>query len=122
MPTLIDIPTFSDSRGSLSAVDRELPFPVRRAYYIYGTSPGACRAGHRHKANRQFLVCLSGSCVVFVNDGDGKHSYELDSPRSGLIIEADDWHLIHRFRDDTVLLVLASEPYDPADYIDEPYP
>ena len=121
MPHPILIPTHSDSRGSLSVLDGELPFPVRRVYFIHGTSPGAVRAGHRHKRNRQLLVCVAGRCVVRVTNGSGERSYPLDNPESGLLLEPSDWHLIHQFSGDSVLLVLASEPYDPADYIDEPF-
>lgn len=122
MAARIRIPTFSDARGALSVVDGILPFPIRRVYFIHGTSPGAVRAGHRHRRNRQAFVCVAGRCEVCVNDGAGETVHTLQSPDSGLLLDARDWHLIRNLSADAVLLVLASEPYDPADYIDEPYP
>jgi dTDP-4-dehydrorhamnose 3,5-epimerase-like enzyme len=122
MPNEIDIPTFTDRRGSLSVVDNLLPFQVRRWYYLYAPAPGVTRAGHRHHRTRQALVCLAGACEVYVHDGIREHVFRLGRPDRGLILEAADWHLIRDFSPAAVLLVLASESYDPADYIDEPYP
>ncbi|HEY3491081.1 MAG TPA: FdtA/QdtA family cupin domain-containing protein [Candidatus Deferrimicrobiaceae bacterium] len=122
MAFLLDIPTFEDRRGSLSVLDADLPFPVRRIYYIYGTAPGVTRAGHRHKVNRQLLVCVAGRCEIRVNDGSGDRSFPLENPHTGLLLDASDWHLIRNLSPDAVLLVMASEAYDPGDYIDEPYP
>jgi hypothetical protein len=122
MPRVIDVPTFTDARGSLSVLDGALPFPVRRVYYIHGNASGARRAGHRHRRNRQVLVCLAGRCDVDSNDGSGSVTHRLDSPRRGLVLETADWHEIRDMSADSILLVLASEPYDVGDYIDEPYP
>jgi hypothetical protein len=122
VPRLIPIPTFPDARGCLSVLDGSLPFPIRRVYYIYGAAPGDRRAGHRHRKNRQALICVAGRCDVYVHDGCHGRVFHLDTPDRGLLLEAADWHSIDGFSYDAVLLVLASEPYDVADYIDEPYP
>ena len=119
MATIIDLPTFSDSRGSLTVLEGAVPFTVRRVYYIYGAS--GLRGGHRHKKNRQVLVAVAGSCEVFVDNGREKSAFALDSPGKGLLLELEDWHTMDKFSPGCVLLVLASEPYDIDDYIDEPY-
>ncbi len=122
MATLLDLKTFSDMRGNLTVIEKELPFPVRRVYYIYGVGKDEVRAGHRHKNNVQVLVCVTGSCEIYVNDGANKQTFLLDRPDQGLLMEPRDWHTMYNFTKDALLLVLASEPYDLDDYIDEEYP
>ncbi|MCD6433652.1 MAG: FdtA/QdtA family cupin domain-containing protein [Sulfurimonas sp.] len=121
MAKLINLPTISDERGSLSVIERIADFDIKRVYYIYNTD-GKQRGGHRHKKTRQLLICISGSCSVFCeNSLKEKSSFELDSPQKCLIVEAEDWHNMQDFSKDAVLLVLASEYYDEDDYIDERY-
>jgi len=120
MASVIDIPTFADSRGELSVLEKIVKFPIRRVYFIHHAE--GLRGGHRHKKNTQFLVAVSGKVVIHVNDGHEKKDYLLDNPRKGLILETADWHSMADFSKDCVLLVLASEPYDVNDYIDKPYP
>ena len=120
MAKIVEIPTFSDVRGELSVLEKIVKFPIRRVYFIHHAE--GLRGGHRHKKNTQFLVAVSGKVVIHVNDGHEKKNYHLDSPRKGLILETADWHTMDEFSDDCVLLVLASEPYDVNDYIDEAYP
>jgi len=120
MAKAIDIPTFADIRGELSVLEKIVKFPIRRVYFIHHAE--GLRGGHRHKKNIQFLVAVSGKVVIHVNDGHEKKNYHLGSPRKGLILETADWHTMDEFSDDCVLLVLASEPYDVNDYIDEAYP
>jgi hypothetical protein len=120
MAKAIDIPTFTDSRGELSVLEKIVRFPIRRVYFIHHAE--GLRGGHRHKKNIQFLVAVAGKVVIHVNNGHEKKDYHLDSPRKGLILETADWHTMDNFSKDCVLLVLASEPYDVNDYIDKPYP
>ena len=122
MASYIDLKTFTDSRGNLTVIEKELPFAVKRIYYIYGVAGNEIRAGHRHKKNVQVLVCVSGACEIFVNDGSTKATYQLDRPDLALLMEPQDWHTMYNFSPDALLLVLASEPYDINDYIDEEYP
>jgi hypothetical protein len=119
---LLALPTFCDARGCLSVADGVLPFPVRRAYVVYGVPKETSRAGHRHRRNRQVLVCVAGQCRVHTHDGAREAIYTLETPTEALLLDASDWHSIDSFSEGAVLLVLASEPYDPSDYIDEPYP
>lgn len=122
MAHTITLKTFTDHRGSLTVVEKELPFTPRRFYYIYDVPPDKVRAGHRHHKNVQALICLRGGCEIYVNDGTTKRTYRLDSPSTCLILEPRDWHTMYGFTHDAILLVVASEPYDVADYIDEEYP
>ncbi len=119
MAYIISAPTFIDERGSLSVVDNILPFNIKRLFYIYNAT--AKRGGHRHKKNIQALICLNGSCEIYVNDGKTESLFILDSPDKCLIVEAKDWHTMDKFSKGSVLFVLASEYYDKNDYIDEMY-
>jgi len=119
MAYLIAIPEFSDNRGCLCVVENVLPFEVKRIYYI--SEVKGKRGGHRHKKTIQALICLSGSCEIFVNNGNDAITFKLDKNNKCLIVGPDDWHTMDDFSKSATLLVLASELYDSADYIDEPY-
>lgn len=119
MAYFIELPTFSDDRGSLTVVEKILPFEIKRFYYIYNVS--SKRGGHRHHKTIQALISLNGSCEVYVNNGKEEQTFLLDSPDKSLILEPQDWHTMDKFSKDTILLVLASEYYDINDYIDEEY-
>jgi len=117
----ITLDNLTDARGHLTVVDRKLPFAVRRAYFVTDVPPGVIRGGHRHRRNRQLLICLRGSCEVAVHDGTRAETVVLNAPDHGLLLEPADWHQMRLFSPDALLLVLASEAYDVTDYIDEPY-
>lgn len=120
MAYIINLTTRSDKRGNLTVIEKEIPFEIKRIFYIYGVDDSE-RGGHRHKTTVQAAICLHGSCVVSNNDGEEKEDYILDHPNKCLILETKDWHTMHHFTPDAVLLVLASTPFDAADYIFEPY-
>ncbi len=120
MAKLITLTTFSDKRGNLTVIEKQLPFPIKRVFYIYGVDDSV-RGGHRHHKTIQAAVCINGSCVVSNNDGEKKESFQLDDPNKCLILENSDWHTMSNFSKDAVLLVFASESFDPTDYIFEPY-
>jgi dTDP-4-dehydrorhamnose 3,5-epimerase-like enzyme len=115
----IDFPSLGDDRGSLVALEGNeiIPFEIKRVYYIVGTKAGIARGFHAHKALRQVAVCVTGSCRMLLDDGKHKEEVLLDSPNKGLVIENMVWREMHGFTRDCVLLVLASEHYDEADYI-----
>jgi dTDP-4-dehydrorhamnose 3,5-epimerase-like enzyme len=121
MACLINLKSFSDKRGNLTVTENQIPFEIRRIFYIYGID-NSVRGGHRHKTTRQAAICLHGSCIVSNNDGKQKEDFLLDHPKKCLLLETNDWHTMHNFTPDAVLLVLASTPFDPADYIYEAYP
>lgn len=108
-----------DHRGKLIALESgiDIPFEVKRVFYIYGTQPGVPRGQHSHHAIKQYLIAVSGSCKVTLDDGNEKKTYELNQPNIGLFQDALIWGEMHDFSEDCVLLVLASGHYDNADYI-----
>jgi dTDP-4-dehydrorhamnose 3,5-epimerase-like enzyme len=120
MADLMDLKTFTDKRGNLTVIEKIVPFDIKRIFYIYGVDDST-RGGHRHKTTRQAAVCLQGSCHIYNYDGVKEDTFILDKPNKCLILEAKDWHTMHHFSDDAILMVLASEYFDQADYIFEPY-
>lgn len=119
MPKIIPIPKFLDSRGDLHVVEKFIPFNIKRVYWISNVI--GQRGGHRHKKNVQGLICIKGSCIVKVNNGSRTTEWFLDCPEKLLLLECEDWHVMHSFSSDAILLVLASQYYDKDDYIDEEY-
>ncbi|PJN58968.1 TDP-4-oxo-6-deoxy-alpha-D-glucose-3,4-oxoisomerase [Paenibacillus sp. GM1FR] len=114
-----EISEFGDERGFLAVLEnnRVLPFEINRVFYIYKTLPGVRRGFHAHYKTRQALVCVSGSCKVYLDNSIRKTDILLDSPTKILILEPNDWHEMYDFSTDCVLLVLASHLYDSEDYI-----
>ncbi len=117
--TLIELKSIGDERGSLIALEahREIPFDVKRIYYIYHTKEGVSRGYHAHKNLQQLAVCVAGKCRMILDDGKNRHDYWLDSPNKGLLIDSMIWREMHDFTEDCVLAVFASEFYNEADYI-----
>lgn len=117
----IDFPSLGDERGSLVAVEigqnKSVPFDIKRVYYIYQTEQGVSRGYHAHKQLKQVAICVAGKCRMVLDDGTTREDVWLDSPTQGLVIEEMVWREMHDFSEDCVLLVLASEHYDEADYI-----
>lgn len=116
---LIDLKSLGDERGGLVALEnnKDIPFEVKRVYYIFDTKDNIARGFHAHKELKQLAVCVSGSCSMFLDDGQKKKSVFLDSPTKGVFIDKMIWREMHDFSSDCVLLVLASEHYDESDYI-----
>ena len=120
MPELIDLPVFSDERGDLTVIEKILPFTIKRVFYIYNPN-NLSRGGHRHHKTIQAAICVAGNCEILTNNGETKEDFSLDDPSKCLILLPKDWHVMHSFSEDAVLVVLASEFYDVNDYIDEEY-
>lgn len=112
-------PPHGDDRGQLVAIEatKDLPFAVKRVYYIYDTLPGVRRGFHAHLNLQQILLCVNGSCKIHLDNGTDTAEVTLDKPNEGLYISNDMWREMYDFTPGTVLLVLASEYYDEADYI-----
>jgi len=112
-------PPHGDDRGQLVAIEemKDLPFEIKRVYYIYDTLPDVRRGFHAHKNLQQILLCVSGSCKIHLDNGYDTAEVVLDKPNEGLYISNDMWREMYDFTPDAVLLVLASEYYDEADYI-----
>lgn len=108
-----------DHRGQLVALEegKEIPFQVKRVYYMYDTVEGVRRGYHAHKCLEQILICVHGSCKILLDNGKETAVVPLDTPYEGLYISNDMWREMYDFSPDAVLMVLASELYDESDYI-----
>ena len=115
---LLDIRRYSDSRGYLSVIenDIDIPFEIKRIYYLY-LVPEVARGAHAHKELQQLLIATSGSVDVIMDDGANKATFHLDKPWKGLLIPPGLWRDLENFSGGAVLMCLASEKYDAADYI-----
>ena len=116
---LYTFPPHGDDRGQLVAIEamKDLPFEIKRVYYIYDTLPGVRRGFHAHLNLQQILLCVNGSCKIHLDDGIDTAEVTLNKPNEGLYISNNMWREMYDFTPGTVLLVLASEYYDEADYI-----
>ncbi|MCE2687872.1 MAG: FdtA/QdtA family cupin domain-containing protein [Rickettsiales bacterium] len=117
--SIINFEIKGDERGSLISLEenKNIPFDIKRVYYIFGTKIGVRRGFHAHKKLKQLLVCVSGSCKVLLDDGKSKEEISLDTSSKGLLIESMIWREMFDFSPDCVSLVLANDYYDEDDYI-----
>ncbi len=108
-----------DDRGQLVALEefKDIPFRIKRVYYMYDTKEDVHRGFHAHKSLKQILVCIHGSCKVLLDNGTEKKIVPLEKPYEGLYVGNDMWREMYDFSPDAVLMVLASELYDESDYI-----
>lgn len=120
MAYLINLNTFSDKRGNLTVIEKQVPFEIKRVFYIYGVD-NSVRGNHRHHKTKQAAICISGSCRISNDDGETIEDFLLDHPEKCLIINPEDYHSMSEFSEDAILLVLASEYFSPDDYVYEPY-
>ena len=113
------LPEITDLNGSLSfaEIGKGLPFVPQRYFLVYGVPTKDVRGQHAHHTLHEFLVCVRGSCAVVVDDGSLREEVTLDSPTIGLHKEPKVWISHYKYSPDAILLVLASKPYDAADYI-----
>ena len=116
---IINFKVMGDERGSLIALEENhnIPFDIKRVFYIYGTQEGVPRGQHSHYKTKQLLVALNGGCKVTLDDGHTKKTYTLNKPNIGLFQDALIWGSMHDFSNDCVLMVLADTYYDESDYI-----
>lgn len=116
---IIDFEVMGDERGSLISLEqnKNIPFEIKRVYYIFDTKKNVRRGFHAHKELQQVLVAVSGSCQVLLDDGKESVEVELNSPDKGLFVDKLVWREMYDFSEDCVLLVLASEYYTEEDYI-----
>ncbi|MCD0473289.1 FdtA/QdtA family cupin domain-containing protein [Flavobacterium sp. EDS] len=115
---IISIPKIEERRGNLSVIEHDtVPFDIKRVYYLYDVPSGAERGGHAHKNLQQFLVALSGSFDVVLNDGRESKNITLNKPFEGLLIKPGIWRELQNFSSGSVCLVVASEVYIETDYI-----
>jgi UDP-2-acetamido-3-amino-2,3-dideoxy-glucuronate N-acetyltransferase len=116
---LLELPLIRDARGSLSYAqyDETLPFLPRRYFVVFDVGEGQTRGGHAHRTVHQLLICVKGSCQVSLDDGKTRDQVWLDRPELALYIPPKIWATQQRFSREAVLMVLASEVYDPDEYI-----
>ncbi|MBT8266667.1 MAG: FdtA/QdtA family cupin domain-containing protein [Bacteroidia bacterium] len=118
--TIIEIPKIVDEkgRGKLSVIEKDLiPFKIERVYYLYDVPSDAYRGGHAHKELIQFMVPLSGSFDVVLDDGTSKKRIMLNKPNIGILIPTGIWRELENFSSGAVCLVLASHVFDESDYL-----
>ncbi len=108
-----------DERGQLIALEEfnDIPFRIKRVYYMYDNAEGVVRGKHAHKTLEQILICIHGKCMIHLDNGVEQKEVPLEKPYEGLYISNDMWREMYDFSDDAVLMVLASEVYDESDYI-----
>lgn len=108
-----------DTRGMLVSLEefKDIPFEIKRVYYLYDTKKDVHRGCHAHKSLEQILVCIHGECKVLLDNGEDRKIVSLEKPYEGLYIANDVWREMYDFSSDAVLLVLASDYYHEEDYI-----
>lgn len=118
-PQIIDLPKFFDERGNLSFIEEEkhIPFKIARCYWIYDVPGGEVRGGHAYKENQEFIVALSGSFDIILDNGEVKQIYHLNRSYYGLYIPKGWWRSMENFSTNSLALVVASIPYRKEDYI-----
>lgn len=116
---IIDLSVIGDKRGSLISLEqcRNVPFEIKRVYYMYGMDSQLPRGFHAHKRLRQLAVCVNGSCEVLIDNGNSQEVVRLNDPSKGLLIEPYQWHVMQSFTRDCILMVLADDYYNESDYI-----
>lgn len=115
---LIDLPKIEDRRGNLSVIEKDtIPFEIKRVYYLYDVPAGAERGGHAHKEQEEFIVSLSGSFDVILNNGESEETYTLNKPNQGLYVAQKTWRELRNFSSGAVCLVVSSGEFIEDDYI-----
>lgn len=116
---IIDLPKILDARGNLSFAEElnHIPFKIERTYWIYDVPGGEIRGGHAYKENQEFIIALSGSFDVILDDGIEKKTYSLNRSYYGLYVPKGMWRQMENFSTNSLALVLASTPFDEEDYI-----
>lgn len=118
-PRIIELPKFLDKRGNLSFIEefKQIPFKIERTYWIYDVPGGERRGGHAYRENEEFIVALSGSFDVVLDDGINKTTYSLNRSYYGLYVPKGIWREMNNFSTNSLALILASTPYSQDDYI-----
>lgn len=116
---IIELPKFLDRRGNLSIIEqfKQIPFKIERTYWIYDVPGGEKRGGHAYKENQEFIVALSGSFDVILDDGKERRTFHLNRSYYGLYVPKGLWREMGNFSTNSLALILASIPYDADDYI-----
>ena len=113
---LLQFPSFCDDRGTLTVIEKIVPFPIKRIYYIYNTR-NLDRGYHKHIKTSQLAISLNGSCKISFSKNDKDEHYMLGSPDQGILILPGEFHWMSDFSDDCVLMIIASHEYEKSDYL-----
>lgn len=118
-PRYVQLPKFLDERGNLSVIEemKDIPFTIQRSHWIYDVPGGETRGGHAYKRTKEFIVALSGSFDVILDNGRGRKTYHLNRSYYGLYVPAGMWREMDNFSTNALALVLSSTKYDVNDYI-----
>lgn len=118
---IINLSKFLDRRGNLSVIEecKDIPFAIKRTYWIYDVPGGESRGGHAYRRNCEFIVAMSGSFDVVVDDGCCRKTFSLNRSYYGLYIPNGTWRYLDNFSTNSLALIIASTPYDPSDYIED---
>lgn len=118
-PKIIQLSKIADPRGNLSVIEelKDIPFKIERTYWIYDVPGGETRGGHAYKENQEFIVALSGSFDVVLDDGKEKKTFSLNRSYNGLYVPKGLWRVMQNFSTNSLALVLSSTKYDADDYI-----
>ena len=116
---IIELPKFTDPRGNLSFVEQlnHIPFEIKRTYWLYDVPGGECRGGHAYKENKEFIIALSGSFDVIIEDGGNKKVFHLNRSYYGLFVPEGLWREMDNFSTNSLALIMSSTKYDVKDYI-----
>lgn len=116
---IIDLPKIIDCRGNLTVAEenKNVPFNIKRVYWVYDVPGGECRGGHAHKQCLEFIVAVSGSFTVTLDNGEEKKTYLLNHPYQGLLVDTAIWRTLDDFSSGAVCMVMASELFEEEDYI-----
>lgn len=115
---IIEIPKITDPRGNLAVIEKNvLPYPIKRVYYLYDVPSDSARGGHAHKKQLEFLIALSGSFIVTVDDGISRKEILLNKPDKGLLLPTGIWRELNDFSSGAICLVISSGEFDEEDYI-----
>ena len=118
-PEIINLPRFLDARGNLSFVEQNnhIPFTIRRTYWLYDVPGGENRGGHAYKQNEEYIVALSGSFDVILDNGIEKKTYTLNRSYYGLYVPKGLWREMDNFSTNSLAMILSSTDYDANDYV-----
>ena len=116
---IIDLPKILDRRGNLSIIEEEnhIPFKIKRTYWIYDVPGGEKRGGHAYRENQEFIVALSGSFDVLLDDGKEQNIFHLNRSYYGLYVPKGFWRKMENFSTNSLALILSSTPFNADDYI-----
>lgn len=119
MSRIIELKKHADERGNLVVIQSELPFQIKRVFYMFDVPPGVTRGGHRHKKTELALICINGACDIDLDNGQEQSTVRLKQPTTCLLLAPEDFHIMKNFSPQSVLLVIASTEYNHGDYIFE---